>query len=210
MRWLLILYLNHMKHKIFNEQEYEKELKIINIEKASTMGLMIMIPVFLLFGGVYILVNGNPLPEIFSSSLDIIKFLLGSFILLVVFIAGAGLHELIHGITWSIFLENGFKSIKFGVLWKTLTPYCHSKEPMKIKHYMLGAIMPALLLGFVPAIWGIVVGSFWTTIFGILFTIAAIGDFMIIQLLIKENMNDYAEDHPSEAGCFVYRKRINE
>lgn len=116
-----------MKHKIFNEQEYEKELKIINIEKASTMGLMIMIPVFLLFGGVYILVNGNPLPEIFSSSLDIIKFLLGSFILLVVFIAGAGLHELIHGITWSIFLENVFKSIKFGVLWKTLTPYCHSK-----------------------------------------------------------------------------------
>lgn len=36
--------------------------------------------------------------------------------------------------------------------------------------------------------------------------IAAIGDFMIIYLLRKEDMHNLVEDHPSEAGCYIYRK----
>lgn len=192
----------------FDESIYEKELKIINIQKAGNIGLIFMIPVFLLFGGLYIVLNGNPLSGFFNSSMSLGSFFVKFSLFVAVIVLGAAVHELIHGITWAVFLKNGFKSIKFGVIWKHLTPYCHSKEPMKIKYYLLGAIMPALLLGFVPAVWGIIVSNFYVTFFGIIFIIAAIGDFMVIHLLIHENMNDYAQDHPSEAGCYVFRKKI--
>ena len=33
-----------------------------------------------------------------------------------------------------------------------------------------------------------------------------LGDFLIINLLRKENKDDFVEDHPSEAGCYIYRK----
>jgi hypothetical protein len=81
-----------------------------------------------------------------------------------------------------------------------LTPYCHCKEPLKVKYYILGAITPAIILGFIPSILAILIGNIGLLIFGILFTMAA------INLIRKENMNELVQDHPSEAGCYSYRK----
>jgi hypothetical protein len=50
------------------------------------------------------------------------------------------------------------------------------------------------------------IGNIGLLIFGILFTMAAGGDFLVINLIRKENMNDLVQDHPSEAGCYIYRK----
>jgi hypothetical protein len=43
------------------------------------------------------------------------------FIVLIALTIGIILHELIHGITWAKYTKDGFKSIRFGVLWKFLT-----------------------------------------------------------------------------------------
>ncbi len=86
-----------------------------------------------------------------------------------------------------------------------LTPYCHCKEPLKIKHYIIGAIMPAIILGLLPAIYAVIYGSLNWLLFGVFFTMAAAGDFLVINLIYKENMNDYVQDHPKEAGCYIYR-----
>jgi hypothetical protein len=72
---------------------------------------------------------------------------------------------------------------------------------------MTGAIMPAIILGFIPAVLSIVLGSVFLLVFGIFFTMAAIGDFMIINLIRKESSNSMVLDHPSEAGCYIYRKK---
>jgi hypothetical protein len=40
------------------------------------------------------------------------------FIVLIKLTIGIILHELIHGITWAKYTKDGFKSIRFGVLWK--------------------------------------------------------------------------------------------
>ncbi|MCF6225447.1 MAG: DUF3267 domain-containing protein [Xanthomonadales bacterium] len=125
------------------------------------------------------------------------------FILLIV---GIILHELIHGLTWARFAKKGFRSIKFGVLWEMLTPYCHCTEPLKVKHYIIGALAPAIILGFIPAIIAMIIGSIGLLVFGIFFIMAATGDFVIINLIKKENMNDLIQDHSSEAGCYIYRK----
>lgn len=191
---------------MFNENEYEKALKIISIEKANKVGMLIMVPAFLTFTIPYVLIHNIGIEDFLNFFKNDFSPIKTFFLAIAVMLIGIVLHELIHGITWALFAKKGFKSIRFGVLWKMATPYCHCTEPLKIKHYLLGAITPAIFVGLVPAIAGIVIENYGVTLFGIFFVISAIGDFMIIHLLWNENWEDYAQDHPSEAGCYVYRK----
>ena len=104
------------------------------------------------------------------------------------------------------YAESGWKSVKFGVLWKMLTPYAHCKEPLKIKHYKIAVLAPLVLVGLLPALVGVILGDAILTIFGILMSGSAAGDIMIYNIIKKENPEDYVQDHPSEAGCWIYRK----
>lgn len=187
-------------------QGFVKEEKIIDLAKANFYGFIGLIPIAILYGVPFFLLW----PDVFSKeavkeSLDgaFLSLTLGPLIIMVV---GVVLHELLHGLTWSLFTKHGFKSIRFGIMKKMLTPYCHCKEPLKIKHYILGAVMPGIVLGFMPFLISLYLGSFSWLLLAIFFTMAAIGDFMIIHLLRKENREDYVLDHPSEAGCYVFRK----
>jgi hypothetical protein len=128
-------------------------------------------------------------------------------IILGIMLIGIVLNELIHGITWARYAREGFKSIRFGVMWKSLTPYCHCKEPLSVRHYIIGGLMPAIVLGFVPFVVSLFVGKLVLLLFGIFFTTAAAGDFMIVYSLRKEKADNLVQDHPSKIGCFVYRKQ---
>ncbi len=196
-----------MEEKKLNDEPfkvgYEKELKTIDIVKANQKGLLIMIPVFLLYFMPFYLIwkNSMSIKEMLAADSWLSFFKWG-----LIFVGGVVAHELVHGITWALFAKNGFRSIRFGVMWKMATPYCHCKEPLQIKHYLIGAITPFIFVGLIPAIYAIATGSTGWLLFGIFYTIGAIGDFMIIDLLRNEKMTDFALDHPSEAGCYVYRK----
>lgn len=191
-------------------ENYQKEKLTINLVWANVFGLIIIAPIGLIYGLPWYLIWGNrKIRYIFENLLfdespqnSGIK---GLTIFLIV-IVGIILHEFIHGLSWAMYAKKGFKSMKFGVLWSMLTPYCHCKEPLKVKHYIIGALTPAIFLGLIPAIVSIIFGYLDLLLFGIFFTIAAGGDFLIINLLKKENMNDLVQDHPSEAGCYIYRK----
>lgn len=87
-----------------------------------------------------------------------------------------------------------------------ITPYCHCKEPLTPKQYIIGAITPSIILGFIPALASLMTGSFPLLIFAILFTVGAAGDFMIIRLMLKEHRDSLVLDHPSEAGYYVFIK----
>jgi hypothetical protein len=65
--------------------------------------------------------------------------------------------------------------------------------------------MPAIVLGLFPALLSFITGNVFVN-FGIFFTMAAFGDFMIIFMLLKENKNSLVLDHPSEVGCYIYRE----
>ena len=188
-----------------NEFENLKREKLtIDIVWANIFGLILLVPIVLIYGIPFFIIWKNEM-----NFRDIFKDIFENHILfkgILVLIIGIIAHELIHGIFWAAFAKKGFKSIKFGVLWKMITPYCHCKEPLKVKHYILGGIAPAIFMGVIPAITAMFTGSIWLLIFGMFFTLAACGDFLIINLLRKEKPDDYVEDHPSEAGCFIYRK----
>ena len=90
--------------------------------------------------------------------------------MLIILFAGIILHELIHGLTFLLFCKNGFKSIEFGIMWKYLAPYCHCKEPLPVRPYIIGALMPAIVLGFIPAGIGLITGKFIPLVFGMIFS----------------------------------------
>lgn len=124
---------------------------------------------------------------------------------LVIMIVGIVVHELIHGIVFAVFSKRGFKSVSFGILWKSLTPFCHCKEALSVRQYMISTMMPAIVLGLVPALIAIVTGSVALLLFGVFFTLAAGGDFLILYLLRNEPSEFLVQDHPEKIGCFVFR-----
>jgi hypothetical protein len=62
------------------------------------------------------------------------------------------------------------------------------------------------LIGIIPSIVAIMIGDSGLLLFEKLFTMAAAGDILIINLLRKENSSGLVQDHPSEAGCYIYRR----
>lgn len=191
---------------MLNETDYEEELKIINIEKANKLGAILLIPIFLFFTVLHLLLWKEEVIDYFRNSFTIPEMVKNVGLFFVAMLIGIVLHELIHGVFFAMFAKQGFRSIRFGVIWEYLTPYCHCKEPLLIKHYRIGALAPAIILGLTPAVIGLIVGKYLITFLGIFFIAAAIGDFMVIHLLWNEKSTDYAQDHSSEAGCYVYRR----
>lgn len=187
---------------------YSEKKLTIDLTKANVNSLKILIPIVLIFGIPYVLLYTEQFTATnFKNTLSYLGKKYSVFLGLVpivVMVIGIVLHELIHGISFLPFCKNGIKSIKFGILKKSMTPYCHCKEALKVKHYRIGVLMPAIVLGFIPALIAIVIGDFYLLVFGMFFTQAAIGDFMILDILKNENKEDYVLDHPSEAGCMLY------
>ncbi|NRT15820.1 hypothetical protein HNP99_002180 [Flavobacterium sp. 28A] len=195
-----------------NNKDYTRELITFNLVKANLYAIFSIIPILIIYLIPYYLIwNKNINKENIKKSIIYFKNngYLNPILIFTIIIStltiGIILHELIHGITWAKFTKDGFKSIKFGVLWRFLTPYCHCKEPLLVKHYIIGGIMPTIILGVLPVIISFITGNILFLIFGIFFTMAAFGDFIILFRLIKENKNNLVLDHPSEVGCYIYR-----
>jgi hypothetical protein len=120
------------------------------------------------------------------------------------YLIGVVIHELIHGFFAMQFSKQGMKSIKFGISWKLLTPYCHIKEPLTVRDYRIVLLSPLIILGIIPTIIGLIIGHNGIYGFGLLFILAAGGDLIIFWKLRNENKNTLALDSPDKCGCIIY------
>lgn len=125
--------------------------------------------------------------------------------LLVAFLICIPIHEAIHGITWHLFCKNKWKSIQFGVMWKSLTPYCYCEEPLKFGSYLAGCLMPFVVLGIVLSALGIASHNNILVTIGALNILSAGGDTTISCMLFKYR-KCVILDHPSECGFVAFRK----
>ena len=62
--------------------------------------------------------------------------------------AEMAIHEGIHGLTWGLLSPDGFSTIEFGLIKEYMTPYCYCGTPLTRGQYILGSMMPTLVLGF--------------------------------------------------------------
>ncbi|MDR1015276.1 MAG: DUF3267 domain-containing protein [Coriobacteriales bacterium] len=188
-----------------DQEGYIKDKVTINMLWANVLSVLVLISSAVVFGSLYYLVWRAKVD--FSATFEVLSNnpLLVFLVMCLCLIIGMVAHELIHGIVWAMFAKNGFKSIRFGVVWKMLTPYCHCSEPLAVKQYALGGIMPTILLGIIPALLAIAIGSVGLLAFGVFFITAGSGDLLVIYALRHERGDALVEDHPSEVGYFVYR-----
>ena len=186
----------------FSQEGYKKTDLTISIVKANLLVFLLAIPVVAI--GVLLFAWRNPISLLTPSPKGSLLFIVLYFVLIVA-------HELIHGLTWSLHAEHHFKDIEFGFMKEYLTPYCTCTTPLLKSHYILGALMPCIVLGLLPTAIGIMLGShllFWT---GIVMILSAGGDIMIVWKVLAFKKQDSSKevliyDHPTQAGSVIFEK----
>jgi hypothetical protein len=172
--------------------------------KANVYSLFFAIPAAIILLGSYQLLWGKQ--GLLDARLTIFKHFSLSVLVLII---GVLLHELLHGLTWTWLGKKPFSSIRYGINLKVLSPYAHCREPLNMRVYRWGALMPGLLLGIIPAALGIISGNGVIMSFGLLFTVAAGGDAIILWTLRKEDREALVLDHPRRAGCCIVEATAN-
>jgi len=192
---------------IINNTDEKGRLITIDIVKANIYAILSLIPIIIIFGLPFFIIwkDKYSLTNIstYIHSIGASGIATISIKLIIVTLLGVVIHELIHGIIWSFYTKKGWKSINFGFIWQMLTPYCHCSEPLTVKHYILGSVMPGIILGQIPALVAIQNGNIFLLLFGIFFSIAAVGDYMIVFLLRNEASDSLILDHETEVGCWL-------
>ncbi|MDX1438440.1 MAG: thioredoxin domain-containing protein [Rubricoccaceae bacterium] len=128
---------------------------------------------------------------------------------IVLVIAGVVVHEILHVVAWKLAARPPSGTVRLGFYWKALTPYAHCSVPMSAKDYQIGAATPGIVLGIIPIVVGLALGWGGWMMFGMLFTLAAGGDALIIWLLRGVPGVRLVKDHPSKAGCLVLAENRN-
>ena len=177
---------------------YNTELRTIGMLKANIVAIVVMALLGVLgLMAMYAIWGDFSLGNPWNGMLFIIGFWVG-----------VAVHELIHGFTWMWVTHSSFSHLRFGLLRGGV--YCHIDVPMSKRKYVVGALMPLLLLGIVPFLLSFVIHSLWLMLFGVLFIGCAMGDVLIVWAIRHDSADTLVYDHPSEAGCVVYRPIQND
>lgn len=172
--------------------------KTISILQANLYGMILVLPLLLMFVLPYALLWGTM--SMLSGLLDFIGNLP---ILILILVTGTLAHELLHGITWKIAGRLPKGTVEYNIKWALLTPYAHLKVPVPLNTYRIGGIMPGLVLGILPGIIALTTGTAWLLWFGIIFSWAAVGDYIILWLLRDLPPASLILDHPEKVGCTI-------
>lgn len=159
----------------------------------STLAVILMIvpfiPYFLIYNSV----------QFIDSTFTLRNLVLAVPVVVVAIVA----HEFVHAATWVIFGRFSWRHMSFGIDRKTLSPYAHAQVPMRASAYRIGAAMPLILTGILPAIVALITGSGALILLSSFMISAAVGDLYVIWIIKNVPANALVRDHPSKAGCLV-------
>ena len=167
--------------------------KSLSLDKVNLLCVPFLIFTIGLIFSLYLLNVESPKEELEKLNMLIIGIV---YIILIV------IHELIHGFFFGIYVNGGFKTVRFGVYWKSMTPYCSCNEPIKVQLYRIVALMPTVILGFIPLIVGFIIGEINTIAISALMIVGGFGDFLMLWMLRKFKKDTMVMDHPSKMGFF--------
>ena len=179
-------------------QGYTRRDLTIDMGKANRFAIILMIVLLAVGFGSYYLVHRR---LEFSGTNPLI--LLAVMVVLIV------VHELIHGVCWSLFTPHHFRDIEFGIMKPSMTPYCACLVPLKKGQHIFGTVMPLVVLGIIPMIVGIAAGNPGVLFIGIVMSASAAGDILIIKNLLayRSGAREVVYmDHPTDAGGVVFER----
>lgn len=185
------------KHQLLS-QGYEMKEHTLGIVYANIMAILIAIPLMLPVILAYAFFDGG---IIFENG-DLGFFIVANIVLIV-------LHEAVHGVTWACFTKKRLKSIEFGFMISTCTPYCTCSEPLKKWQYILGSLMPLFVVGYIPSVIAIFVGKMWLLLVALIMIIGAGGDIIISHRMVRyksEKDEVVYYDHPTKCGFITFER----
>ena len=172
----------------------------ISIVKANIFGIIFAVPVFVTGFMAFIMKNGTS--GLILTPRELFLFIVGVVVLTV-------MHEFVHGLVWGMYAEHYYKDIRFGIIKKYLTPYCSCTTPIREGPYIAGGLMPLIVLGILPSAASVFNGSYLMLLLGLIMTVAAAGDIMIVWQLLKYK-TDAKEvlclDHPTMGGLVLFER----
>ena len=182
---------------------YEESIHTIPIVRANILAMVIMLPFAAAIAVPYILQHGIGRIGAFNT------YLLNLFLFIILAAAEMALHEGIHGLTWGLLSLDGFSAIEFGFIKEYMTPYCYCGTPLTKGQYMIGSMMPTLILGFLQGTVAIWTGSFLIITLSVVLMIGGGGDFLVDYLILrykKKRSTLILMDHPTELGFAAFEK----
>ena len=188
------------------ENYRQREIKVRGLA-VNILGFAILLVLMPLFGFIFYQVWGSlgslsaldmrlEMPSISQMVYIIYSSLLGIFIIFAVLLT----YEIITGIYWSKYTEVKLK-VTYGA---SCFRFCHCKEVIKIKPYIVGKIIPVIIIGVIPSIAGIIFGYIFVSMFGVLFIANGTDAFLTMYQLRKEGKNSWVRDMDTTIGYIVY------
>ena len=182
-------------------QGYHAEDATVSIVKANILAFVVTLPFVLVFCILF---------HVFHPDSPIYAAVNGPwrFYLLVGLLAvSIPIHEGFHGLGWVTSCQKKWKSIQFGVMWDSFTPYCHCREPLTVGQYYFGLLLPCTMLGWIPCLLAVIFGSSFWLIFGLIGILFAGGDLTIGCVIFKYFGKDVKIlDHPDQCGAVAFVK----
>lgn len=172
----------------------------ISFLHANLLGFIFPLAFILPLLGAYVLLWGQD--ELFHILLRLVQPRFALLALLWIILLTI-IHEFLHGIGWSGFGRLPWNTIRFGISWSTLSPYCHCKTPISVQAYRLGGVLPGIITGLLPALVALIFnlpGPFWL---GLSMILGAGGDLLSLWLIRHLPPTTRIQDHPSRVGCYV-------
>lgn len=163
--------------------------KTMSLSAANVSAAILTVPVILAFAVPHAALHGEMILEMSVPTM---------FFSVIAIVAAIVIHEGLHGIGYKL-AGARWDEIEYGV--KSFSPYAHCKVPLRVNGYRIAVALPGLVLGILPGVAGILLGSAALTFFGAFMTSGALGDAIILWLLRDAPQNVRVLDHPSKVGC---------
>lgn len=163
---------------------------------ASIVGLFYAMPFIIVIGFLFRFVLSK---RAFLMDIGGISFFLTFLLIIAVSVV---IHEFLHGLGWVLAGKLEWSKIKYG--FTSMMPYCACKSALRKNAYLIGAILPLLILGLISLLLLVAIPSTITLLIALVNFTAAGGDLLIVSKVLKEKDTAQIIDHPTKAGYVVF------
>jgi len=161
--------------------------------------LVIALPLFMMLMFIFMAIWGDD-----RLGYSLILFAQYPILFFGVLIGGYLLHQVIHGLTWQ-WLSGDADTVKYVIRWKSLAISAEITKTMDIFPFVMGLIMPGLVLGVLPMMMSFIDGSGALLLISLIFVLAASDDWFMLWKLRNVESDAIVENHPTRTGVFVYQ-----
>jgi hypothetical protein len=123
--------------------------------------------------------------------------------------ASAVLHELLHAFGLRAFARVPWRSITLRPTWRGLGFVARPNVPVPSPAYRGSIALPAVILGVVPIVLGLLMGGGLFVLWGLFFSLECFTDVAVLLATRKASSRVWVLDHPDKLGCrMVVRDEI--